>query len=160
MDTTLAYGESEAGGVLSEQVARIPRVQPPGYESAWRASLARDDRRQIGRRSLCCQLILIDDVADGRPDPQAIPAECLNVSDGGLYGIVPIGFGVARGQRYTFRLLTNERGPEPGSQVVSQQGVIIRTELLVGADGTGDRVGVAVRLCGQRRGVVPMPLYA
>lgn len=160
MDTTISCGASETAVVLTDRAPLVPTIHPQGYESAWRASLARDDRRQIGRRSLHCKLLLIDDVADQRPDPQVIPAECLNVSDGGLYGVVPIGFGVAKGQRYTFRLLTNERGPEPGSQVVSQQGVIIRTELLVGADGTGDRVGVGVRLCGQRRGMVPMPLYA
>ena len=90
-----------------------------------------------------------------------VPADCLNVSDSGLYGVVSIGYGVAMGQRYTFQLAIPERGPEPGSrQVVSQQGVIVRTELLINPKGEGDRVGIGVQLIGQRAGVIPMPDHA
>ena len=65
------------------------------------------------------------------------------------------------GQRYTFQLAIPERGPEPGSrQVVSQQGVIVRTELLINPKGEGDRVGIGVQLIGQRAGVIPMPDHA
>ena len=89
---------------------------------------------------------------------QAIEAECINIGDGGLFAILPINVPVAIGQRYTFRLNIGERGPEPGSrQRVSQQGEIIRLELLLGQTGYADRIGIGVRLFGPRCGIVPMP---
>jgi len=126
----------------------------------WRETLRENDTRQCPRRSIRCDMFLIDDIdlEEDRSEAQVIPAECLNISDGGLYGVVPIGYGVAMGQRYTFRLTIGERGPDPGAnQLVSQVGTVIRTELLIGADGSGDRVGIGVRLHGHRSGTVPMP---
>jgi len=116
------------------------------------------DRRQRPRRALHCNVTLIDNVTSGGSWPASVPGECLDISDGGLYLTVPTGYGVTIGQRYTFRLTIPEHGPEPGPmQVVSQQGLILRTELLSGLSGQEDRVGLAVRLTGQRSGVVPMP---
>lgn len=104
---------------------------------------------------------MLDRVGEGAGKPIGIPAECSNISQGGLYGVVPIGYGVAIGQRYKFQLTIGERGPEPGSrQVVSQQGEVVRAELLLGEDGYGDRVGIGVRLFGPRTGLVPMPMNA
>jgi hypothetical protein len=119
----------------------------------------RQERRQRARRELACKVILLDDVmCDQTRDPSTIPGECLNVCDGGLYATVPLGYGVTIGQRYTFRLMVPERGPEPGPvQIVSQQGMIIRTELLVDPDDGNDRLGIAIKLTGHRSGVVPMP---
>ena len=117
------------------------------------------EKRQCRRRGLRCRMALIEDTAgtDGRP--RAISGDCYNVSDVGLYGIVPIGFGVTLGQRYTFQLTLGERGPESGSrQIVTQQGTIVRSELLVGPEGQTDRIGVGVQLVGQRSGVIPMPM--
>jgi hypothetical protein len=117
-----------------------------------------DDRRQCFRRPLHCAMLLIE--GDGRDERDTVPGECLNVSDGGLYGTVPLGYGVAIGQRYTFRLVVGERGPEPGAtQLVSQQGVVLRTELLVGRGDAPDRLGIAVRLTGHRSGMIPMPSW-
>jgi hypothetical protein len=118
------------------------------------------ERRQCLRRELSCDLLLIDDITSDPADTPAVPGTCLDVSDGGLYATVPLGYGVAIGQRYTFRLMVSERGPEPGAiQIVSQQGIIVRTELLVGYDESGDRLGIGVKLSGHRSGVVPMPSY-
>lgn len=117
-----------------------------------------EERRQGSRRELSCKLTLIDDVMSASAHPPTIPGHCLNISDSGLYATVPVGYGVTIGQRYTFRLMVPELGPEPGPiQIVTQQGLIIRTELLVGFENGNDRLGIAVRLTGHRSGVVPMP---
>jgi len=106
-------------------------------------------------------MTLVDHSPGNDVQAHSVPADCLNVSDVGLYGIVPIGYGVAMGQRYTFQLAIGERGPEPGSrQVISQQGVIVRTELLINPRGEADLVGVGVQLTGRRAGVIPMPDHA
>ena len=116
-----------------------------------------DDRRICTRRSLRCQMRMIDVSLDPvAQESRAVPAECLNISEWGLYGTGGLGYGVAIGQRYIFRLRFKGLGPEPGLvQVVSQEGIIVRTELILGQEG--DRVGFSVRLCGHRTGMVPMP---
>ncbi len=62
----------------------------------------------------------------------------------------------------TLRFFWNSpQGPEPdATQIIVQRGVIIRTELLMNWDGGGDRVGIAVKLIGHRRGVIPMPSWS
>jgi|GEM_PF-3188606 len=139
-------------------VAKTFHNEPHCYQPMM--NIGRSDKRQGQRRPLCCEMLLIGDVADeAEEEPVMIPSQCLDIGDGGLYGVVPVGYGVAIGQRYTFRLKTGERGPEPGSlQVVSQRGRIIRTELLIEPDGSGDQIGVGVRLYGHRSGIVPMPV--
>ena len=118
----------------------------------------RDERRQCFRRPLRCGMLLIEGL--GKDARDTIPGECLNVCDGGLYGTVPLGDGVTMGQRYTFRLMVGERGPEPGAvQVITQQGVVVRTELLAGRGDGEDRLGIAVRLAGHRSGVIAMPTW-
>lgn len=117
-----------------------------------------EEKRQCRRRGLRCQMVLIDD--EGGPDarPRTVSGNCFNISDVGLYGIVPLGHGVGIGQRYTFQLTVGEPGPGAGGrQIVTQQGVVVRSELLVGPDGQTDRVGIGVQLIGQRSGVIPMP---
>lgn len=125
----------------------------------WVRTAPDDEKRQGRRRSLRCQMTLLscpEDINDTQP--ARIVGEVVEFGDGGLYGVVPIGFGVANGQRYTFELSISERGPEPGcGQVITQQGVVVRTELLINANGEGDRVGIGVKLFGQRCGLVPMP---
>ncbi|HOW73230.1 MAG TPA: hypothetical protein PKY77_21745 [Phycisphaerae bacterium] len=125
----------------------------------WVRSTPDDEKRQGRRRSLRCEMTLLscpEDVSDTQP--ARIVGDVVEFGDGGLYGVVPIGYGVAIGQRYTFQLAIRERGPEPGSgQMITQQGLIVRTELLINANGEGDRVGIGVRLFGQRCGLVPMP---
>lgn len=126
----------------------------------WESANEGDERRQCFRRSLRCGMLLME--GEGTEDARdVIPGECINVSDGGLYGTVPLGYGVALGQFYTFRLMIDERGPEPGAmQIVVQHGCIIRTELLMDWQGGDDRLGIAVKLTGHRMGVIPMPMWS
>lgn len=119
---------------------------------------AGEEQRQSYRRPLRCRMLLVEDGGDESDPAAIIPGDCLNVSSNGLYGTVPLGYGVAVGQRYTFRLSIDERGPEPGDvQVVRQQGVIARAELLADREHRDDRLGIGVRLVGHRSGVIPMP---
>jgi hypothetical protein len=127
-----------------------------GFLRRWEVATRDREKRQGRRRSLHCPVLLTGD-EDGRKEKQ-IQAQCINIGDSGLFAVVPASANVAIGQRYTFRLDIGERGPEPGChQSVAQQGEIIRLELLLGEDGYADRIGVAVRLCGPRCGIVPMP---
>ncbi len=137
--------------------ATSPRAWLPWYSRS-----KEEEKRQCTRRSLRCEIALTDEQMDEGGEVQSIPGECMNFSEGGLYAIVPIGFGVAIGQFYNFHLKIGECGPEPGLRhVVRQPGVITRTELLLGEDGKPDRVGIAVRFRGYRSGTVPMPrLYS
>ena len=128
------------------------------YKTRWSITISEDEKRQYQRRPLRCKMALIDTTKEENDEPVDVPAECFNICDGGLYAVVPIGYGVAMGQHYTFRLSIPERGPEPGSrQVVFQHGKIVRTELLLGESGRGDRIGIGVQLYGHRTGCIPMP---
>ena len=151
--------QTASAGSVAPGPQREAGSASPNRAVAWRLQRTRDsEERQSTRRSLRCALTLVKNATGRGHDAIAVPAECSNISQGGLYGIVPIGYGVAIGQRFTFELTIGERGPEPGPrQVVSQQGEIMRAELLLGEDGYGDRVGVGVRFFGPRSGVVPMP---
>ncbi|MBI4581510.1 MAG: hypothetical protein HY718_17550 [Planctomycetes bacterium] len=134
----------------------------PGGEISYEAVRLhdRDDHRQSQRRALHCNMLLIEPGGLETDGSGVVPGECLNVGDGGLYGTVPLCYGVGLGQHYTVRLMVDERGPEPGAmQVVSQQGKIVRTELLMGRDRGEDRLGIAVKLYGHRSGVLPMPVW-
>jgi len=144
-----------------------PRVYPPpaiplataasSSYTTWRFN-DRQERRQCPRRDLRCRILLIDDLMGLSENPASIPGQCLNVCDAGLYATVLPDCGITIGQRYTFRLMVGERGPEPGAvQIVSQQGLIIRAELLAGSRDDDHRLGIGVRLTGRRSGVIPMP---
>lgn len=116
------------------------------------------EKRRCSRRPLHCDVQMIPLASDQHPHPaDPITGECLNISQDGLYGTVTIGYGVAVGQRYVFRLRTHELGPE-GRQVVLREGVIVRTDLLLSSQG--DQVGIAVRFCGHRSGVLGAPAEA
>lgn len=115
-----------------------------------------EGKRQCPRRSLHCDICMVE---PGVENTTMIRGECLNISDDGLYAIVPIDFNIAAGQRYWFELCIGELGPEPGDcQAVRQQGVITRTELVL--DDDQDRMGIGVHLIGQRSGIVPMPMMS
>jgi len=116
------------------------------------------EKRQSRRRGLRCTMLLSENKAGSDVRPKTIPAHCCNVSDTGLYCLVPVGYGVRKGQRYTFQLNLTEPGPESANyQIVTQQGVIVRTESLISAEGRSEQLGIGVRLVGLRCGLVPMP---
>ncbi|MHC4445440.1 MAG: hypothetical protein ACYTF1_01060 [Planctomycetota bacterium] len=144
------------------QLLKNPHVTKPSlqhaYKTRWPTATTEEEKRQYLRRPLRCKMVLIDNAQEEKNHPTTVPAECYNICDGGLYAIVTIGYGVAMGQHYNFRINIGERGPEPGTQqVVFQHGKIVRTELLLGESGKGDRIGIGVQLYGHRSGCVPMP---
>jgi len=155
---------ARSAGLESHRSAGLrPSLERGEIPGAWEdpIGLSRHEKRQGDRRSLRCEMLLIGNVMDDVEEPIKIPGQCLNISNGGLYGVVPVGYGVAIGQRYTFHLATCECGPEPdSSQLVSQQGRVLRTELQIGPAGTCDRLGIAVRLYGLRSGTISMPTAA
>ena len=149
------------GKSLSLSLKSVQKPDSSGYyssKSRWLSVICEGEKRQCQRRPLRCMMVLIDTSKDQKDEPSAVPAECFNICEGGLYAIVPIGYGVAMGQHYTFSLSIGERGPEPGTrQVVYQHGKIVRTELLLGETGSGDRIGIGVQLYGHRTGCISMP---
>ena len=125
-----------------------------------RLAMRAEEKRQCPRRSLHCRASLVNE-AGTKDDVIIISAECTNVSSNGLFAILPMGYGLAIGQRRTFRLAVRECGPETGSEnIVSQDGEIVRVELLLGEDGHSDQIGIGVRLFGPRAGLLPTSVLA
>jgi len=132
--------------------------RPNRFIAAGQQTGRAQENRQCSRRSLHCAVALVDHAGE-KDERVVISAECTNVCNGGVFAIVPMGYGVAIGQRYTFQLAVRERGPEAGSpQIVSQPGEIVRVELLLGEDGYADQLGIGVRLFGPRTGLLPTPM--
>jgi len=151
-------GIREPGGHIYHRPSdRFPVASNSGtFLRRWEIATGEKEKRQGRRRTLRCSVQLFNDAEDNGQPP--LTAECLNIGDGGLFAVLPSNVGVAIGQRYTFRLIIGERGPEPGHrQCVTQKGEIIRLELLLGQEGYADRIGIGVRLFGPRSGIVPMP---
>jgi len=161
MFSTGTTGQHRASHGFSTPVSSTPSNRRFADKQASLIQAARfapdNEKRQCRRRGLRCNMQLIKSYFSKDTRPTAIPAECFNVSKLGLYGIVSVGHGVAMGQRYTFQLTIGEPGPAAAEQIVTQQGTIVRTELLISPDGRNDRVGIGVKLVGQRDGVIPMP---
>lgn len=122
------------------------------------------EKRQCIRRCMRCRIELFPH-PDNEPYPteillNALPlvGRCCNISDMGMYGVVPARYGVAVGQNFLFRFHIAECGPEPESgRIVTQHGRILRAELF-GISGKAGEVGIAALLYGHREGVIPMPL--
>jgi hypothetical protein len=127
------------------------------FRSLWIHTIDDSEKRLSERHSYNNKVFMLNGTSDdGTPKP--IPAECTNISDSGLYAIVPFGYGVALKQHYYFQLTINKPGPEQGSwNLVSQRGEIMRVELLFGEDGHADHIGIGVRLFGPRTGTLPIP---
>ncbi len=76
-----------------------------------------------------------------------VPARLIdNISEGGLRVTVPVGFGLAVGQRYEV-LLRREGADDETDDVVAEghYGTVVRTEIRLGGVGKSDRVGVGLR---------------
>ena len=157
IDTRTTFHQNSVSQLLSP-VNSSPSEVRSTFKSRWSTAMLEKEKRQYQRRPLRCKLVLLDIAKPEQDDAVTIPADCYSICEGGLYGIVSLGYGVAMGQHYTFRLTIGERGPEPGSrQIVFQHGKIVRTELLLGESGDGDRIGIGVQLYGHRTGCIPMP---
>jgi len=104
------------------------------------------EKRQSPRQDLHCSALLIDH-AGAKGSPRTIPAECKNASRSGLFVIVPVGYGVAIGQRYDIQLVMEEPiGGVSAPEIISHTGEIIRASLQFHENGYADRIGIGVRL--------------
>ncbi len=117
------------------------RERPGTFITEWATGAARGESRQAPRRAVRCEVLLSDPDWWETENPLPIRGECRNLSEGGLYMVAPIGYGLGVGQRYLFHVRSGE-----GTGHVSQPGVIVRTEVLLGRDE--DMVGIGVRLNG------------
>ncbi len=100
----------------------------------------RTDRRDYMRRTLGCDLCLLD--LAGR---SVLRCRTDDVSDAGIHAAAPVGFGLAIGQRYEVRMPGGS--PEDGDGLLGISlgyATVIRTEVEVG-DGDSDRIGFALR---------------
>ena len=104
-----------------------------------RSELLLENRRDLQRWPAQCDVWLLD--LEGMT---VLRCQTDNVSSGGLHCTVPIGFGLAVGQRYELRI----RRPNDDVAAVRPAwagcyGTIIRTRLIT--DGITDRLAVALR---------------
>lgn len=119
-----------------------PHLSEPPMFDRWGLGFGRHrtDRRDYMRRSVACDLCLLD--LSGR---SVLRCETDDVSDAGLHALAPIGFGLAVGQRYEVRVLGDS-----GDMVSNPLGVslgyatVIRTEVQTFVAESG-RVGFALR---------------
>lgn len=69
-----------------------------------------------------------------------------NISEGGFRLTVPVGFGVAVGQRYEVLLCRDDHDGEANDCIgEGHYATAVRTEIMLADDGNKDRVGVALR---------------
>jgi hypothetical protein len=100
---------------------------------------ALDDRRDGSRWPARCDVWLLD--LEGMT---VLRCQTDNVSSGGLHCTVPIGYGLAVGQRYELRIRRSpDESPSARSSWTGCYGTIIRTRLIT--EGGIDRLGVAIR---------------
>jgi len=98
-----------------------------------------DDRRELSRWPAQCDVWLLD--LEGMT---VLRCQTDNVSSGGLHCTVPIGFGIAVGQRYELRVRRpNDDAAGARPAWAGCYGTIIRTRLIT--EGLTDRLAVAIR---------------
>ncbi|GMU23860.1 MAG: hypothetical protein AMXMBFR13_39380 [Phycisphaerae bacterium] len=114
------------------------------FATEWSSGVFLAEGRESGRRNVHCELLMIDPVAGEVDNPLPIRGECVNASAKGIYATVPIGYGLAVGQRYLFQVQL--RGPDLEPRPIRQYGTIVRTELLF--SDAEDRLGIGVRMAG------------
>lgn len=98
------------------------------------------DRRNTRRERMECDLWMV-----GHEGSTILRCHCDNVSGGGVHVIAPLGYGIARGQRYELR--SHAPGREAAadfSYARSKWARVVHTEFVKGA--LGDHVGVGMEL--------------
>jgi hypothetical protein len=116
-----------------EQVVALPGTLeiPPAFVN---------DRRDEPRRSEDCELWMIDHYGS-----TVLRCHCLEVSNNGMRLRVPLGYGVAEGQRYELRShLPGARPSTPLGLIGSRWATVVRTTLLVGENDDHVEVGVVL----------------
>ncbi len=124
--------------VGSPHVRRPPMFEPA--QTPWSGADAQEQRAYT-RRSIVCDLWLIDTGWQS-----VVRCKTENVSDAGLYGRSPIGYGLAIGQRYEVRVAdTHAAGQIPPDLAPSLgYATVVRTQLDV--DGQNSHgIGFALR---------------
>ncbi len=124
--------------VGSPHVRQAPMFQP--VQTPW-SDADRQEQRAYTRRSVACDLWLIDTGWQS-----VVRCKTANVSDAGLYGRSPIGYGLAIGQRYEVRVAdTHAAGQIPPDLAPSLgYATVVRTELDVDSQNAHG-IGFALR---------------
>ncbi|HOB73922.1 MAG TPA: PilZ domain-containing protein [Phycisphaerae bacterium] len=109
------------------------------FVTDWATGVTQQECRQCPRRPMRHELLITDPDWWETENPLPIRGECLNLSEEGLYAVVPDGLGMAVGQRYLF-----EMHSERDEDRLSRLGTIVRMEMTLGHGH--DQVGIGVRL--------------
>jgi hypothetical protein len=131
-----------AGGVAMSTTRHNPFTpaldQDLPLERRW-AFPGFDEKREYARWRAACDLWLLD--LEGLT---VVRCQTDDISQGGLHATIPIGYGLAVGQRYELRIRPNGEGRDAASPGwTACYGTVIRTRLLT--DGKKDRLGFALR---------------
>ncbi len=98
------------------------------------------DRRTESRAPAACELWMV-----GHQGGVILRCTCDNAGEHGMHLVVPLGYGIARGQRYELRSHFPGATPLTGFDFTrSRWATVVHTELLIG--GGEDRLGVGVVL--------------
>ena len=115
-------------------------VSPSSSPTAMLAPKSTPERRFEPRRPVVCELWMIDHYGS-----TVLPCRCVEISNNGMRLQVPLGYGVAEGQRYELR------SHRPGSSSATSLGLVgsrwatvIRTQLLL--EDNEDHLDVGVVL--------------
>ena len=121
--------------MMTNESAALPSASTSMVEPA---SLA--ERRYEQRRLMCCDLWMID-----HHGSTVLRCHCLEVSKNGMRLRVPLGYGVAEGQRYELR------SHLPGAPTTTSLGLVgsrwatvVRTQVLLGEGEDHLEVGVVL----------------
>jgi len=98
------------------------------------------ERRFEERRPVMCTLWMID-----HHGSTVLPCRCIEVSNNGMRLRVPLGYGVAEGQRYELR--SHPPGNRPATSlglVGSRWATVVRTQVLLGEQEDYVEVGVVL----------------
>lgn len=125
-----------------ELPALLERERWGSFVTEWCTGVQRDECRRAPRRTVDLEVLMTDPGWWETENPLPVRGECRNLSEGGLYMVAPIGYGLAVGQRYLFHV----GATDGGGQHESRHGTIVRSEVLLGEDD--DRLGLGVRFDG------------
>jgi hypothetical protein len=98
------------------------------------------ERRFEQRREVSCELWMID-----HHGSTVLRCRCIEVSNNGMRLEVPLGYGVAEGQRYELRShLPGAMSRTPLGLVSSRWATVVRTQLEIGSHDDHVEVGVVL----------------
>jgi hypothetical protein len=117
----------------------IANLAPAGAVAATDAAVALE-RRTESRQTVACDLWMID-----HQGATVLRCRCIEASRGGMRLRVPLGYGVAEGQRYELRShLPGSQGSVTLGLVSSRWATVVRTHLCLGEQEDHVDVGVVL----------------